>query len=169
MRDKQEITQYIYDYGIDKTCELLHLNKDKVEEITGLKHNYQSYAYNTVISKPLCINSDYIIQILSSNYDKLYSDCQKYCYKDTIYMSQDLDDIFHNAIIKTVEKGIEGDLTEENILKEFIIYFKMALKYTKLQAYSMKGKIKPLEVKNEDNEYIIPAELYHNAYTKETD
>ena len=47
-------------------------------------------------------------------------------------MSQDLDDIFHNAIIKTLEKGIEGDLTEKNILKEFIIYFKMVLKYTKL-------------------------------------
>lgn len=33
----------------------------------------------------------------------------------------------------------------------------------------MKSKVKPLEVKNEDNEYIIPAELYQNAHTKETD
>lgn len=169
MKSKEEIMQYIYDYGIDKTCELLHLSKEKIEEIAGLKHSYQSYSYNTVIYKPLCNNSEYIMQVLSRNYDKLYYDCQKYCYKDTIYMSQDLDDIFHNAIIKTLEKGIKGDLTEKNILKEFIIYFKMILKYTKLQAYSMKGKVKPLEVKNEDNEYIIPAELYHNAYTKETE
>lgn len=169
MKSNQEIMQYIYDYGIDKTCELLYLNKDKVEKIVGLKHNYQSYSYNTVINKPLCQNSDYIMQVLSRNYDKLYNDCQKYCYKDTIYMSQDLDDIFHNAIIKILEKGIEGDLTEKNILKEFIIYFKMVLKYTKLQAYSMKSKLLALEVKNEDNEYIIPSELYYNAYTKETD
>ena len=33
----------------------------------------------------------------------------------------------------------------------------------------MKSKLLALEVKNEDNEYIIPSELYYNAYTKETD
>lgn len=167
MKSKEEIMQYIYDYGIDKTCELLHLSKNKIEEIADLKHSYQSYSYNTIINKPLCNNSDYIMQVISRNYDKLYNDCQKYCYKDTIYMSQDLDDIFHNAIIKTLEKGADND--EDDILENFIINFKTILKYTKLQAYSMKRKIQPLEVKNEDNEYIIPAELYHNAYTKETE
>ena len=56
-------------------------------------------------------------------------------------MSQDLDDIFHNAIIKTLEKGIEGDLTEKNILKEFIIYFKMVLKYTKRMFFQTRAKV----------------------------
>lgn len=167
MKSNQEIMQYIYDYGLDKTCELLHISKDKVDEVIGLKHSQQSYSYNTIINKPLSSNSDYIMQVISKNYDKLYNDCKKYCYKDIIYMSQDLDDMFHNTIIKTVEKG--ADNNEDAILDSFIINFKTILKYTKLQAYSMKGKIKPLEVKNEDNEYIIPAELYNNAYTKETD
>lgn len=167
-KNKVDIKQYVYDYGIEKASELLNIDQTKIEEELGLsKPSYTNYYYNTVIDKPLCKDSDYIMQVIANNYDKLYNDCKKYCCNDIVYMSQDLDDMFHNTIIKTIEKG--ADNNEDTILDSFIINFKTILKYTKLQAYIMKGKINPLEVKNEDNEYIIPAELYNNAYTEETD
>lgn len=166
-RSKEEVTQYIYDYGIDKASKLLQLPINQIE-----KNDYRQYKYNTTIYKPLCQDYKYIMEVITNHYDSLYSECMKFGKKDFIYMSQDIEDIFQSTIIKTLEKGIIieiGKTKEEQIINNFRIHFKTLLYYTKLSQYSMHKNIIALEVKNEDNEYIIPSELYEYAYTKEAE
>lgn len=166
--NKEILLQYIYDYGLEQTSKLFNTPQKTIEEIVGINKKEQQYKYNTVIDKPLNKDYEFILQIIAKNYDSLHKSMINYS-KDKIYMSQDIEDLFQSAIIKVAEKGIIQDtLTEKNIIDSFIIQFKTLLSYAKKSQYTMKGKVLALEVKNEDDEYIIPAELYNNAYFEET-
>ena len=151
---KEVLEQYIYDYGIDKTAQIFHISTEELDKKINWKPQYEQYSYNPAIAKPL-----------SSQH--LLKQCTNY-YKDTIYMSQNVEDLLHKAIIKCLEIGLDK-VTEDAVLKLVKIQFYTARKYAQLQSYTMKKKIFPLEIATEDGEYIIPTEYYNNAIFKESE
>lgn len=82
-------------------------------------------------------------------------------------MSQTNEDLFQMAIIRTMETELP-EVTTETVLQQLHIKFCTLKKYNMLQYYNMKNKVLPLELKAEDGEYVIPAELFKNAIPKET-
>ena len=144
---KEVLEQYIYDYGIDKTAQIFHISTEELDK----KINW----------KPQ------IMAIIAKHYPDLLKQYTSY-YKDTIYMSQNVEDLLHKAIIKCLEIGLDK-VTEEAVLELVKIQFYTARKYAQLQSYTMKKKIFPLEIATEGGEYIIPTEYYNNAIFKESE
>lgn len=125
----------------------------------------KQYFYNTVNYNPLSSQSKQIADIIAKHYKKLYEKYTIY-QKDTVYMSQTDEDLFQMAIIRTMETELP-EVTTESVLRQLDIKFKTLKKYNMLQYYNMKNKVLPLELQTEDGEYIIPAEHYNNAISKE--
>ena len=149
---KEVLEQYIYDYGIDKTAQIFHISTEELDKKINWKPQYEQYSYNPAIAKPLSSQHKQIMAIIAKHYPDLLKQCTNY-YKDTIYMSQNVEDLLH----------------EDAILKLVKIQFYTARKYAQLQSYTMKKKIFPLEIATEDGEYIIPTEYYNNAIFKESE
>ena len=147
---KSVLLQYVYDYGLDKAAALFHIDTETADKIINWKPQYDQYSYNTVIDKPLHRNASKIADIIAKHYPELVKQYTIY-YKDNIYMSQ---------------TGLE-DVTEESVLELLRVQFNTIRCYAKKSSYTMNSKLAPLEVQNEEGEYIIPAELY--AIPKETE
>lgn len=162
---KSVLLQYVYDYGLDKAAALFHIDIKTVDEIINWKPQYDQYKYNTVIDKPLHKNASKIAYIIAKHYPELVKQYTTY-YKDTVYMSQTVEDFLQKAVIKCMEVGLE-EVTEEAVLELLRLQFNTIRCYTKKSSYTMNGKLAPLEVQNEEGEYIIPAELY--AISKEAE
>lgn len=123
------------------------------------------YYYNTINYNPLSKQAGQIADIIAKHYKMLY---KKYAVwkKDTVCMAQTNEDLFQLAIIRTMETELP-EVTTEAVLNQLDIKFKTLKKYNTLQYYNMKNQILPLELKNEDGDYIIPAEYKNNAISKE--
>ena len=65
-----------------------------------------------------------------------------------------------------MEVGLE-EITEEAVLALLKLQFNTIRHYAKKSSYTMNNKLAPLEIKNEEGEYIIPSEIY--AIPKETE
>lgn len=159
------LQQYIYDYGLEKAAELFHIDIETANKIINWKPQYDQYKYNTVIDKPLHKNASKIVAIIANHYSELVKKYTSYN-KCTIYMSQTVEDFLQKAIIRCMEVGLE-DVTEEAVLELLRMQFNTIKCYAKKSSFTMNNKITPLEVQNEEGEYIIPAELY--AIPKETE
>ena len=153
---KSVLLQYVYDYGLDKAAALFHIDTETADKIINWKPQYDQYSYNTVIDKPLH---------RAKHYPELVKQYTIY-YKDNIYMSQTVEDFLQKAVIRCMEVGLE-DVTEESVLELLRVQFNTIRCYAKKSSYTMNSKLAPLEVQNEEGEYIIPAELY--AIPKETE
>ena len=164
---KEVLEQYIYDYGIDKTAQIFHISTEELDKKINWKPQYEQYSYNPAIAKPLSSQHKQIMAIIVKHYPDLLKRYTSY-YKDTIYMSQNVEDLLHKAIIKCLEIGLDK-VTEDTVLKLVKIQFYTAKKYAQLQSYTMKKKLFPLEIATEDGEYIIPTEYYNNAIFKESE
>lgn len=165
--NSETFNQYVYDYGIDKATELFRLNSEQKDQILNKKPQYDQYKYNTVVDKPLHKNASQIANIIAKHYPELIKELTTYS-KDTIYMSQTVEDFLQKAVIRCMEVGLE-EVTEEAVLELIRLQFNTIRCYTKKSSYTMKNKVIPLEIQNEDGEYIIPIELYNNAIFKETE
>ena len=163
---KEELLQYWYDTDLDTVCKLYHLKEEDVKRIVGLLPKDKQYFYNTVNYNQLSSQSKQIAEIIAKHYKKLYRKYTTY-QKDTVYMSQTNEDLFQMAIIRTMETELP-EVTTETVLQQLHIKFCTLKKYNMLQYYNMKNKVLPLELKAEDGEYVIPAELFKNAIPKET-
>ena len=162
---KSVLLQYVYDYGLDKAAALFHIDTETADKIINWKPQYDQYSYNTVIDKPLHRNASKIADIIAKHYPELVKQYTTY-YKDTIYMSQTVEDFLQKAVIRCMEVGLE-DVTEESVLELLRVQFNTIRCYAKKSSYTMNSKLAPLEVQNEEGEYIIPSELY--AIPKETE
>lgn len=150
------LLQYIYDYGIDKAMKLFRLDKETTNKILHHKPQYDQYFYNTVIDKPLNKQYQLIAQILADNYSKLK---KKYTYyRTTIQLAQTIEDYFQIAVIKCLESDLE-DITEESVLELFSQKINTTKHYALKSAHTMKKKVVPLELKNNEDEYFIPIEI----------
>ena len=156
---KSVLLQYVYDYGLDKAAALFHIDTETADKIINWKPQYDQYSYNTVI------NASKIADIIAKHYPELVKQYTIY-YKDNIYMSQTVEDFLQKAVIRCMEVGLE-DVTEESVLELLRVQFNTIRCYAKKSSYTMNSKLAPLEVQNEEGEYIIPAELY--AIPKETE
>ena len=162
---KSVLLQYVYDYGLDKAAALFHIDIETADKIINWKPQYDQYSYNTVIDKPLHRNASKIADIIAKHYPELVKQYTTY-YKDTIYMSPTVEDFLQKAVIRCMEVGLE-DVTEESVLELLRVQFNTIRCYAKKSSYTMNSKLAPLEVQNEEGEYIIPSELY--AIPKETE
>ena len=162
---KSVLLQYVYDYGLDKAAALFHIDTETADKIINWKPQYDQYSYNTVIDKPLHRNASKIADIIAKHYPELVKQYTTY-YKDTIYMSQTVEDFLQKAVIRCMEVGLE-DVTEESVLELLRVQFNTIRCYAKKSSYTMNSKLVSLEVQNEEGEYIIPAELY--AISKEAE
>ena len=106
---KEILLQFIYDYGVDKTSNLLDLTKDEIEAILNPpieqiyihKNNYKDLPLNSMVAS-----------VIANNYDKLY---QKYVTnKDYLSLSQTDEDLFHETLLMVIE---DADIIENNILR----------------------------------------------------
>lgn len=162
---KSVLLQYIYDYGLDKAAALFHIDIETADKIINWKPQYDQYSYNTVIDKPLHRNASKIADIIAKHYPELVKQYTTYN-KDTIYISQTVEDFLQKAVIRCMEVGLE-EVTEESVLELLRVQFNTIRCYAKKSSYTMNSKLAPLEVQNEEGEYIIPSELY--AIPKETE
>ena len=162
---KEVLEQYIYDYGIDKTAQIFHISTEELDKKINWKPQYDQYSYNPAIAKPLSSQHKQIMAIIAKHYPDLLKQCADN-YKDVIYMSQTVEDFLQKAVIRCMEVGLE-DVTEESVLKLLRVQFNTIRCYAKKSSYTMNSKLAPLEVQNEEGEYIIPVELY--AIPKETE
>ena len=150
---KSVLLQYVYDYGLDKAAALFHIDIETADKIINWKPQYDQYSYNTVIDKPLHRNASKIADIIAKHYPELVKQYTTY-YKDTIYMSQTVEDFLQKAVIRCMEVGLE-DVTEESVLELLRVQFNTIRCYAKKSSYTMNSKLTPLEVQNEEGEYII--------------
>ena len=150
---KSVLLQYIYDYGLDKAASLFHIDTETADKIINWKPQYDQYSYNTVIDKPLHRNASKIADIIAKHYPELVKQYTTY-YKDTIYMSQTVEDFLQKAVIRCMEVGLE-DVTEESVLELLRVQFNTIRCYAKKSSYTMNSKLTPLEVQNEEGEYRI--------------
>lgn len=101
--------QYIYDYGVAKTCILLDITPEEldaflnppIEQIYIHNHSYKDLPINSMVAS-----------VIANNYDELY---QKYVSnKDQLTLSQTDEDLFHETLLMVIE---DADIIENNILR----------------------------------------------------
>ncbi len=101
--------QYIYDYGVAKTCILLDITPEELDAFLNPPIE-QIYIHNNNY-KDLPINS-MVASVIANNYDELY---QKYVSnKDQLTLSQTDEDLFHETLLMVIE---DADIIENNILR----------------------------------------------------
>lgn len=101
--------QYIYDYGVAKTCILLDITPEELDALLNPPIE-QIYIHNHSY-KDLPINS-MVASVIANNYDELY---QKYVSnKDQLTLSQTDEDLFHETLLMVIE---DADIIENNILR----------------------------------------------------
>ena len=132
---KSVLLQYIYDYGLDKAAALFHIDTETADKIINWKPQYDQYSYNTVIDKPLHRNASKIANIIAKHYPELVKQYTTY-YKDTIYMSQTVEDFLQKAVIRCMEVGLE-EVTEESVLALLRVQFNTIRCYAKKSSYTM--------------------------------
>lgn len=157
------LEQYIYDYGFEKSLQLLHLNKESANRILNWNPKNIHYAYNTVIDKKLGKNSDWISTTLAANYEKLYKHFVGNR-KTKLTLSQTDEDNFHTAFIQCLETGL--DIKDEALLLNlFKLKYLTIKKYNKIKNYSMSAAVMPLEIEV-NGIALIPCE--NNAFLNQT-
>jgi hypothetical protein len=109
---KEIITQYIYDYGLEATCQLLNITE---EQITS-PQSYSDPKIRNTNNKSVVINSS-VSQIIEKNYTTLYSKYVKN--KSKLSMCQTSEDAFHTTLIKAME---ELSTIDEKQVLDYIDY-----------------------------------------------
>lgn len=106
--DKEVLLQYIFDYGIQDTCKLLHITEEDINSVLyPSKQEYSQHKYNYQISEVKAS----IAKVIADNYYQLRS---KFVGNTTnLQLSQTDEDIFHNTLLKVISDGIEGDILHQ--------------------------------------------------------
>lgn len=128
---KEVLLQYLYDYGLNKTCQLLHLTEEEFNSILEpSKREYTQHKYNYPINE---VNLK-IAKDISDNYNRLRS---KYVgNKTNLQLSQTDEDIFHNTLLKVMSEGIE-----DNVVKQIEYRINMIKYQLKMDNIQLKEKI----------------------------
>lgn len=89
-------------------------------------------------------------------------------YTDRLTMSQTKEDIFHLAIVRTMEKEFD-EVTPESVLSMLQIQYYMLCKYAKFQQRDMNKHLTALEFQSsDDKEWFNPTEV-KNAILRESE
>ena len=104
-------------------------------------------------------HSDEIGEIISKHYNQLHQKYIGYIPNDTIRLAQTTEDIFHTAIIRTMETELT-EVTVESVLKQLDIELYTAKRFNLLMNTENKKSIQGYEFKTDDNKTFIPSEKY---------
>ena len=103
--NKDTLLQYIFDYGIEKTCKLLHITEEEINSVLyPSKQDYgqHKFIYNVTQTNPS------IAKVIADNYNYLKA---KFVGNTThLQLSLTDEDIFHNTLLKVISENIEGDI-----------------------------------------------------------
>ena len=106
---KEIVLQFIYDYGVAKSCILLDITPEEldailnppIEQIYIHKNNYKDLPLNSMVAS-----------VIANNYESLY---QKYVTnKGYLTLSQNDEDIFHETLLSIIE---DPEVIENKILR----------------------------------------------------
>lgn len=167
---KEEIFQYVYDYGIEEASKILGLEEEKINIALGLSYKPYTYVYNNKKDKPLYPNYKLLMNVIADHYNQIYQLLLNNVDNNVELMNLDIKDLYHNAIISLVEKGLifnSEDLSEDNIIFNFIVYFKTNYKYLNIKNNIQKCVLKSLEVKTNNNDYFNLLNINNNALFEE--
>jgi len=129
-KTKEEILQYVYDYGIDKASDLLRLTPEQIDKILNSELATIYLHKSTYKNLPV---SSMVADIIAKNYYQLRS---KFVKNPTnLYLSQSEEDIFHNTLIKVIE---ETDIIEDKILEHIKYRLKMVRYQTVMDNQQLK-------------------------------
>ena len=109
---KEIITQYIYDYGLEATCQLLHITEEQIIS----PQTYSDPKIRNTNNKSVAINP-IVSQIIEKHYTALYSKYVKN--KSKLSMCQTSEDAFHTTLIKAME---ELSVIDEQQILDYIDY-----------------------------------------------
>lgn len=105
--NKDTVLQYYYDYGLEKTCQLLHLSNEEFNNIISPPINK-----NVDINKHLYLNikevDEDVAKVIADNYDYLRDKYVKNT--SSLKLSQSDEDIFHNALLQIISDGVKDNI-----------------------------------------------------------
>lgn len=113
--NKEILTQYIYDYGFDKACNILKIDSKKANDLLDPKPSDNVYYERKLPKKRSSLNAT-ISQVIAENYNELYAEFVKDV--DTCTISQSDDDIFHNTLSALLEDSGEFEGKVINYIKQ---------------------------------------------------
>ena len=109
--NSETLKQYIFDYGMDKACELWNITPDEANKI--LNPTFKDIHYKYIREKKYKkLNPEYIKikKIIAENYELIYNRMNKHKKEDIYLMCEAKKDFYHNAIRNIMESDIE-DIT----------------------------------------------------------
>jgi len=129
-RTKEEILQYVYDYGIDKASDLLKLTPQQIDKVLNPESTTIYLHKSTYKNLPV---SSMVAEIIAKNYYQLR--CKFVKNPTNLYLSQSEEDIFHNTLLKVIE---EADIVEDKILEHIEYRLKMVRYQTVMDNQQLK-------------------------------
>ena len=125
IKSKDELLQYVFDYGLDKASQLLSISQEdileKLYDLIGVYYPKKFYYKEQPINEK-------VLKYCYDNYQNLYNRFVRN--KDIIKCSLTLEDVLHESIINMSTKEIYGDITIEDFVISQIYSF---IKYWKLR------------------------------------
>ncbi|CDE61316.1 putative uncharacterized protein [Parabacteroides sp. CAG:409] len=120
--NKDTLLQYIFDYGIEKTCKLLHITEEEINSVLyPSKQDYgqHKFIYNVTQTNPS------IAKVIADNYNYLKA---KFVGNTThLQLSLTDEDIFHNTLLKVISENIEGDILHQIEYRIRMIRFQLVM------------------------------------------
>jgi len=137
---KETLLQYIYEFGIEKTCNLWGITEDQLNKVLNpdIKSTPKIRNINT---NSVAIKSE-VSEIIANNYAQLYT---KYVIdRSKLSMCQNSEDIFHTTLLKVMEDLSEID--EKQVLE----YIDFKLKMVNFQIKQDQKDLYKLQIYLED-------------------
>lgn len=112
---KETLLQYIYEFGVEKTCKMWGITEDQLEKVLNPVKDSNPRTKN--INTNSVIIKAGVSEIISKNYSYMWSKYVKD--KSSLSMCQTTEDIFHSTLLKVMEDLSE---IEESKVLEYIDY-----------------------------------------------
>lgn len=121
IKSKDELLQYVFDYGLDKTSQLLSISQEdileKLYDLIGVYYPKKFYYKEQPINEK-------VLKYCYDNYQNLYNKFVRN--KDIIKCSLTLEDVLHESIINMSTKQIYEDINnvEDFVISQIYTYIK---------------------------------------------
>jgi len=123
---KETLLQYIFEFGIENTCNYWSITEDQLDKILN-PVICSNPKIRTIKTNSISIKAD-VSKIIANNYNKLWN---KYVNdKSKLNMCQTIEDIFHTTLLKVMEDLSE---IEENNVLEYIDFKMKMIKFETVQ------------------------------------
>ena len=115
--NKEILLQYVFDYGLEKACNMLKISTEKADELINPKPSENVYYERKMLKKRNSVNA-LMSQIIADNYNELYKEFVKN--NDYMIISQSDEDVFHNVLTALLEDPTDVNDNMLNYIKSKI-------------------------------------------------